>query len=178
MTRRHNRVVRVLRREVEEYIEKRFPSEISASIIIREECLSEEVQSLRPYLNFVRRIFRFSHTVSINNSCPYGRISYGTNMMEKVCLGNKEKYGISAQETSNIREMHVNIFPIIISPLGAVHARSLEALQNVKLCDDKAMKKIENPLSEAAIARSMEIWQIFAQDIPHTDDPQVIRTMT
>jgi hypothetical protein len=97
--------------------------------------------------------------VLIDISCPCGRIFYGANTLRKVYIDKKEKYSSLTEETSNIRKMHVEKIPIIISSLGGVHARSPEALRNLVLCDDKEIKKIGRPRSEAAIARSMEIWR-------------------
>jgi sialic acid synthase SpsE len=142
MTRYHNKVISVIRRAIEENMEERLLSEIGDNTVIREEDLLKEVRSLKPDLNFVTRSFGSSHTVLIDISCPYRRISYGANILEKVYIDKKEKYSKLAQERSNIQEMHVEIIPIIVSSLGAVHARSLEALRNLLLCDDKAMKKI------------------------------------
>jgi hypothetical protein len=56
----------------------------------------------------------------------------------------KDKYSGLAQKTSNIREIHVKIIPMIVSSLGAVHSRSLEALRNLLLCDDRAMRKLKD----------------------------------
>jgi hypothetical protein len=96
------------------------------------------------------------------------------NTLEKVYIDKKEKYGKLAQETSNIREIHVEIIPIIVSSLGAVHARSIEARRNLLLCNDKEMKRIGRQLSETVIIRSMEIWRRYARDIRRTEDARTI----
>jgi hypothetical protein len=49
--------------------------------------------------------------------------------------------------------MHVEIIPIIVLSLGAIYARSLEALRNLLLCNDIEMKRIGRWLSEAVIMR-------------------------
>jgi hypothetical protein len=64
---------------------------------------------------------------------------------------------------------------MIISSLGAVYARSLEAMRSLLLCNDKEIKKIGRRLSEAIIMGSMEIWRTYARDMPLTEDPQAIR---
>jgi hypothetical protein len=69
--------------------------------------------------------------VLIDISCPCGRVSYGANTLDKVSIDKKEKYSKLAQETNNNREMYVEIIPIIVSSLRAVHPRSLEALRNL-----------------------------------------------
>jgi N-glycosylase/DNA lyase len=116
--------------------------------------------------------------VLIDISCLYGRISYGANTLEKVYIDKKEKYIKLAQETSNIREMHVEIIPIIVSSLGAVHAKSLETLRNLLSCDDKEMKRIGRQLSEAAIMESMETWRRYAREMPCPEDARAIRITT
>jgi hypothetical protein len=116
---------------------------------------------LRPDLNFATRTFGSSHTVLIDISCPSGPISYETNTSEKGCIEKKTKSSRPAQKTSNLREMQIEIIPIIVSLLGAVHARSFEAFRNLFLCNDKAMKKIGRRLTEATVAVSMERWGRF-----------------
>jgi hypothetical protein len=49
--------------------------------------------------------------------------------------------------------MQVEIIPMIVSSLGAVHTRSLEALRKLRLSHDKEMKGIARRVSEAAIMR-------------------------
>jgi hypothetical protein len=61
--------------------------------------------------------------------CPYGHISYGANTFEKAYIDKKEKYSKLAEEISNIREIHVEIIPTMISSRGAVHPRSLEYVE-------------------------------------------------
>jgi hypothetical protein len=112
---------------------------------------------LRPDLNFVAGTCASSHPALINISCPYGRISDGTNTLEKVYLDTNAKHSKLSQKISTIQEMHVEIVPMIISSLSTVHAKLLEALRSLLLCDDRAMKKIEKRPSEAAIARSTVI---------------------
>jgi hypothetical protein len=123
MIRRHNKIVGVIRKAIKEYMKERLLSKIGDNTVVQEEGLSEEVRSLRPDLSFVTKIFGSIHTVLIDISCPYERISYGANTLEKVYIDKKEKYNKLAQGTSNIREMHVEIIPIIVSSLDAVHAR-------------------------------------------------------
>jgi hypothetical protein len=115
MTSHHDKVVGRLRRSVEEYMEERPLSQIGDHTIIREECLSEEVRSLRRDLTFITRSFGSSHMVLIDISCPDGCISYRMSPLEKLYLDKKEKYSRLAQETSNIREIRVAIIPISVS---------------------------------------------------------------
>jgi hypothetical protein len=131
-----------------------------------------------PDLIFVARRFRSSHTMLIDISCLSGRISHGASTLAKVSLDKKAKYCKLAQETSNIREVRVEIIPIIVSSLGAVPARSTEALRNLLSCNDKAVKKIGRWPSEAAIMRSMEIERRYARDLPRTADARATRTST
>jgi hypothetical protein len=90
-------------------------------------------------------------------SCPSARMSYEENTLEKMYFDKMDKSRRLAEETKHIRAIEVKITPIIISSLGAVHARSLEALQSLLRRDDKKMKIIRKRLAEAAIAGSLEI---------------------
>jgi hypothetical protein len=65
MTRRYNEVVRIVRRTIEENMAESLLWKIGDNTIIQEEALSEEVRSLKPYLNFVTKIFGSSRTVLI-----------------------------------------------------------------------------------------------------------------
>jgi hypothetical protein len=92
MTKRHNNVVSAIQRAIEENMTERLLSKIGDNTVIREESLSEDVQSLRPDLNFIIRTFGSNHTMLIDISCPDGRISYGANTLEKAYIDKKEKY--------------------------------------------------------------------------------------
>jgi hypothetical protein len=109
---------------------------------------------------------------------PSECISYRANTLYKVYRDKKEKYGKLAQETSNIRDMHMERIPVIAASLGAVHPRSLEALRNLLLCDDKEMKRIARHISKAAIMGSMKIWRRDARDMPRTEGGRAIRMTT
>jgi hypothetical protein len=123
MTRHYNKIVGVIRRAIEEYMDERLPSKIGDNTVIREEDLSEDVRSLRPYFNFVTRSFGLSHTVLNDLSCSYRCISYGANTLEKVSLDKKEKCSSQTQETNTILEIHVEIILFRFSLLGAMHAK-------------------------------------------------------
>jgi hypothetical protein len=114
-------------------------------------------------------------TVLIDISCPYGRISYGENTLEKVYVDKLEKYGRLARDLETIRNMKVEIIPIIASSLGAVYSQSLEELQHLFVYEDKMKKKIERRLSQAAVAGSFQIWRGYAQSMLHSEDSQVNR---
>jgi hypothetical protein len=124
MARSQSKVVGIVRRAIEEYMEERLPPEIDDNTLIRDESLSEEVRSLRQDLNFVRRPFGSSYTILIDISCPDGLISSGMSTLAKAYLDKKEKYTRLAEETSNIRQMHMEVIPIILSSLGAVQAKT------------------------------------------------------
>jgi hypothetical protein len=177
MTKGHNKVVGNVPRATEEYTEERSRLKIEDNTIIRKEGLSEEVQRLRPDLNFDAGICASSDPALIDISCAYGRIYDGTNTLEKVYLDAKAKSSKLSQKKSNIQEIHLETIPMIVSSPPAGDAKSLEALRGLLLCDDKAMKKIEKRPSEAAIARSTVTWRNFARDMPHAEDRRV-RGMT
>jgi hypothetical protein len=88
MTRHHNKVVGVIRRAIEGYMDERLLLKIGDNTVIREEDLSEEVRSLRPDLNFVTRTFGPTHTVLIDISCPSRSNSSGGNTLEKDYIDN------------------------------------------------------------------------------------------
>jgi hypothetical protein len=142
MTRRRNKVVGVVRRAIQKYMTERLLSKIGDNPVIQEEDLSEEVRSLRPDLNFVKRSFGSSHAILIDSSCLSRRISSGTNTRETVHIDKKEKYSKLAQDINNIREMHVEIISMTFSSRGIVSAKSVEAVGNLLVCDSNEMKKI------------------------------------
>jgi hypothetical protein len=173
MTRRHNKVMDVVRRAIQDVMGERVLSNIGENIAIREERLTEEVRSLRPDMSFIAETFSLTFTVLIDISCPYGRIAYRKNTLEKVYVDKMEKYRRLADEIRAIRRMPVEIIPIIVSSLGAVHKRSIEALESLLRCDDKKLKKIARRLSEAALAGSLEIWRKYAKEMPHEEDRRI-----
>jgi hypothetical protein len=70
--------------------------------------------------------------------------------------------------------MDVQIISIIVSSLGAIYDRLLEALRALLQCgDNRNMKILGRRLSEAAIAGSLEIWRKYSKDMPR---PQNFRT--
>jgi hypothetical protein len=174
MTRRHNKIVDVIRRAIEQYMAERLLLKIGDNKVIRDKGLSEKVRSLRPDLSFVTRTVGSGNMVPIDISCPDGRISYRANTLEKVYIDKKEKCNRRVQETRKTWKRQAEIIPIIVSPLGAVHARSIEALRNLFSCNDKKMKKIGRRVSEAVIMGSMEIRRRYARDTSRTEDARVI----
>jgi hypothetical protein len=163
----------MVRRASEILMGERLLSEIGENITIREKSLSDEVRSLRPDISFVAESFTKSYTVLIDISCPYGRIAYRKNTLEKVHVDKLEKYRRLVEETTAIRRMYVEIIPIIVSSLGAVYKRSVEALGNLLLCVDRKLKQIGRRLSEAALAGSLEIWRKYAKEISHEEDRRI-----
>jgi hypothetical protein len=179
MTRRHNAVVDVVRRAIEDNMPNRVHSAIGENTIIEEQGLSEEVRSLRPDLNFVASSFAAGafYTVLIDISCPYGRISFGDNTLEKVYVDKLVKYGRLARELQTLRHMRVEIIPVIVSSMGAVHPKSLKELEHL-FGDEDVVKKMGKRLSEAAIAGSFQIWRGYAQSMQHSEDAQIGRMAT
>jgi hypothetical protein len=94
MTKRHNKVVDVVRRAIQEYMAENLESKINENTNIREDELTETTRYLRPDLNFITRTSRHPSpfTVFIDVSCPYGRKSYGENILKKVYYDKMEKY--------------------------------------------------------------------------------------
>jgi hypothetical protein len=121
MTRRHNKVVNVVRRATEEQMVNRLHSGIGENTMMQGEGLSEETRRFRPDLNFISSTHVTRFTVMIDISCPYGRISHREKTLAKVYNDKLEKYARLVQKVKAIRDMLVEIIPVIISSLGTVH---------------------------------------------------------
>jgi hypothetical protein len=74
--------------------------------------------------------------------------------------------------------MSVEIIPTIVSPLGSVCARSLEAIRNLPVGNDTEMKRTGKRRSTGAIMGSMEIWRSSAREMPDTEDTRARRMTT
>jgi hypothetical protein len=85
------------------------------------EALSEKWRRTKPDLNLIAGIHGPRFTVMIDISCPYGRTPYGKKTFEKVSFDKLEKYARLAQEVRSIGDLPVEIIPVIVSSLGAVH---------------------------------------------------------
>jgi hypothetical protein len=180
-TKRHNKVVDVVRRAIQEYIAMNLESRIDENKRIQEDRLMEAVRNLRPDLSFITKTSRrpSPFTVFMDVSYPYGRKSYGGNTLEKVYFDNMVKYKELAEEMKRIWAMDVQIIPIIVSSLGAVYHKSFQSLRALLgngYCD-KIMKIIGRRLSEAAVAGSLEIWRKYSRDMPHTDNGRAEQIM-
>jgi hypothetical protein len=73
MTRRHNKVVNVVRRAIEEQMVNRIHLGIGENTTMLGEGLSEEMRRLRLDLNFITNAHETRFTAMIGISCPYGR---------------------------------------------------------------------------------------------------------
>jgi hypothetical protein len=100
ITHRHNKVVEMTRRAIVEYMRNSLLSPIGENVTVQEEELPDTVRSLRPDLNFVTSDMGEEFTMPVDISSPFGRISYGKNMLENVFIDNSastrswhEKYG-------------------------------------------------------------------------------------
>jgi hypothetical protein len=109
----------------------------------------------------------------IDVSCPFGRISYARNALKKVYVDKLGKFAELARELQRIRRMRVQIIPVIVSSLGAIHAESLDELEGFFSCSVKAKKKLGRQLSNAAIMGLFRLWRCYTQDMVRADDPQV-----
>jgi hypothetical protein len=151
----------------------RLHSGIGENTTIVGESLTEETQQFRPDLNFIANTFTTRFTMIIDISCPYGRISYGENTLQKVYVHMLEKYTRLTREIKADRNMSVEIIPIIVSSLGMVYEQSLKALGRLSICEAKEMIKIERKVSEVVIAGSLEIWRGYTERVMKSEDPQV-----
>jgi hypothetical protein len=91
-------------------------------------------------------------------SCPYGYISHERNSMKKAYEGKIDKYTPLAEDIA-ARDIKVKIRAIIVSSMGAVHPKSLQALQEVLKCNKTELRKLGERMSEEAIRGSMDIWR-------------------
>jgi hypothetical protein len=176
MTRRHNRVVRVvcdaiLRHQVGNI------SDFRENRRVDEEGLSDEVRALRPDISFVRKSGNITYTELIDISCPYGRMIYGDSSLENAYGAKISKYSRLADELRQKRQFYTNITPIIVSSLGAVYPKSLTALQTMLKCSDKDIHVIGQRMSEAAIAGSFDVWRRYMEGRPHPGDTEEGRVL-
>jgi hypothetical protein len=137
MIRRHNKVVDVVRKAIEEHMVNRFHSGIGENTTMVRQSLTEETRRLRPNLNFVANTFVTRFAAMIDISCPTGRISYGENTSQKMYVDKLEKSMMLARDVKAEREMSVEIIPVIVSPLGAVHEQLLKDLSILFMCREK-----------------------------------------
>jgi hypothetical protein len=179
MTRRHNKVVEVVRRAIIEKMRGRIHSPIGENVALHDEGLSEEVRRLRPDLNFVASERGEQFTVLIDISCPFGRISYGENTLDKVSLDKRAKYRELATELRRIRGMKVIIIPVIVSSLGAVHGKTLELLDQLLKGNVRETKVLGKKLSNAAIMGSFRLWRCYMENRMRSGDqrnePVIVR---
>jgi hypothetical protein len=179
MTQRHNRVVEVVRRAIIEKMRGRLHSPIGENVALHDEGLSEGVRRLRPDLNFIASERGEQFTVLIDISCPFGRISYRDNTLDKVSLDKRAKYKELASELRRIRGMKVAIIPVIVSSLGAVHGKTLELLDQLLKDNVRETKVLGKRLSEAAIMGSFRLWRRYMENRMRTEDqrnePEVVR---
>jgi hypothetical protein len=85
-------------------------------------------------------------------------------MLDKVTVDKLDKYKELAQELRGIRRMRVEIISVIVSSLGAVHAKTLEQLS--RLCqynNEKEKKLLWRRLSEAAVLGSFRLWRCYME---------------
>jgi hypothetical protein len=174
MTGRQTKVVNVVRRAIEELLANRMHKEIGENTTMQSERLSDATRRLRPDLNFVLASMcgtRF--VVMMDISCPYGRIAHGENTVQKVSIDRLEKYEQMAQEVKEDRDMPVDIIPVIVSSIWVIHEQSPQDLGRRFLWGEKEMKRIGRRLSEAAVARSIEIWKRYGREVTQEEDPQI-----
>jgi hypothetical protein len=175
MTKRHNRVVEVVRKAIVENLRNKMYSGIGENVAIEEEGLSEEVRRLRPDLNFVANFRRTLSTVLIDVSCPFGRISHGVDTLKKVYVDKLAKYADLARELQRLRHMPVQIIPVIVSSLGAVFEDSFKELDELLLCNTKMKGRLGKQLSDAAIMGSFQLWHGYTKEMANAEDPRVGR---
>jgi hypothetical protein len=170
MTGRHNKVVDVVYKEIQERIPQKLESTVLENVTLEIEGLSERTKSQKPDIHF--RIIG-NQAIFIDVSCPYGRITYGDNSLEVAYEEKIRKYTRLATEVRNLTGTYVTIIPVIVSSLGAVYPPSLDSLKALLNVDKKTIQKIGRKLSEAAIEGSFDIWRKYMKDKTRTGVDQV-----
>jgi hypothetical protein len=178
MTKRHNRLVNIVRRGIEKFVAGDLRSAILENEGIPQEGLPEDLRRQRPDMIFERRydtLIEGAHFIReghesdqdleekiveiIEFSCPYGYISRGRNTLERVYEEKKKKYERLARTLKQLRQEQVRITAVIVSSMGAVYNQSMKDLQKVLGCTDEKMRKLGQKMSETVLMGSMEIWR-------------------
>jgi hypothetical protein len=168
MTKRHNRVVGVVRKAIEEMISGRLRSEIKENTVIEDEGLTEQTRTLRPDLSFeIEGEGGGQEYEIIEFSCPYGYRSRNGDTLMFTHTQKHVKYMQLAEELRRSRNMAVRVTVVIVSSLGAVYAESLKELHKMLKCDNRKLRKLGQRMSEAAIEGSREIWRDYAKTMNH-----------
>jgi hypothetical protein len=103
-TKRHNKVVEIVRKAIIEYVGEELVSDIGENIQIAVAGLSEDVRALRPDLSMVRRVGDDQVMELVEISCPFGRISHERDTLEQSFkLQRKEVPKLGTRDSSKDR---------------------------------------------------------------------------
>jgi hypothetical protein len=162
-TKRHNKVVDIIRKAIESNIANELVETIKENtpIILEGTRLSDEVRLQRPDLTVIRKEGNKMKMEIVEITCPYGRISEERNTMESAFEFKMNKYQKLADEIEEKTEMEVRIIPVIVSSMGSVYSKTMMLLKKLLKCEDRKMKKIGRKMSEAAIYGSFEVWRRY-----------------
>jgi hypothetical protein len=175
MTDRHNRIVRCVRRAIENHIPRDLIGGINENTSIPINNLSEETRHLRPDIWFIRRERNEEILEILEFCCPFGRIETGQCTLKKAFEHKMHKYQHLADDyTSNTRKT-ARVHPIIVSSLGAVYNESLKCLKSILRCRDKELIKLGTWMSEQAILGSFKLWIDYQKSNEHHHDQEEVR---
>jgi hypothetical protein len=162
-TKRHNRVVEIVRKAINSNIMEQLEEPIreNTPALLEGIQLSEEVRLQRPDLIVMRKKDGRIRMEIIEVTCPYGRISKERNTLESLWDFKMRKYQKLAQEVEEKAKIEVRIIPVIVSSLGAVFSKTMVLLKKLLKCEDNQMKKIGRKMAEAAIYGSFEVWRQY-----------------
>jgi hypothetical protein len=161
MTKRHNKIVDILRKEVEKRIRGSLETNVEENRPMTTviDGLSEETRVLRPDLWFKRRGEGGRSTWEIIDvTCPYGRMAHEENTLKRAFDEKQEKYECF-REIEDLTGEAVRITPIVISSLGAVYEETIGGMENILGCTRKEAVRIGKRMAVAAISGSMQVWR-------------------
>jgi hypothetical protein len=176
-TKRHNRLVDVIRETMEKYIGDEMVGPCVENAPLAIEGLSEEQRRKRPDLSLVWREGQEERIEIIEITCPYGKISHGENTLKHTFEYKRNKYAALAAEVETITGDKVRVIPIIVSSFGAVYGESMKLLKQILKCEDEKLKKIAVKMSEAVMIGSFELWRKYTSTIERNMERKHEETM-
>ena len=153
-TKRHNRVQNVI---VEYLKDMARVEEIHCDKAITSINLPEHLKLLRPDISVWSDNRSYLKLIEI--SVPYATFNWGSDSLKASYDAKKQKYGELVQALRDLN-IHVELFVIIVSSLGAVYDDSRLEI-NKLINDKKRAKTLIKRISANAIIGSLEIWRNF-----------------
>jgi hypothetical protein len=171
MKKRHNKLAKVVRRAIGNFVADDLRSAIEEA---EQERLSGGMQRMRPDMIFERRriepvgepSFDIEGQVEelrneeriteiIEFPCPYGRISCGRDTLGEAYEEKKMTYAELARSLKRLRREEGQVTALIVSSMGAVYNQSLIDLEKVLGRTDRRSQKLGRTMSDAVTRGSM-----------------------